>query len=127
VKGKETVHVNTLTKLAALSIALLLLAAPVLAVGVESPKDQAAKAAPATAAPAVAAPAGLGLGSNFGAAFGAGLIIIGAGYGISRIGGSAVESMARQPEVAANIQTAMIVAAALIEGVTFFALIICFK
>ncbi len=127
---------NTLTKLAALSIALLLLTAPVLAADVESPKDQAAKAAPAaaeeqaakaapaTVAPAVAAPA---LGSNFGAAIGAGLIIIGAGYGIGRIGGSAVESMARQPEVATNIQTAMIIAAALVEGVTFFALIICFK
>jgi F-type H+-transporting ATPase subunit c len=129
VKGKETVYVNTLTKLAAWSIALLLLAAPLLAADVENPKDQAAKAAPAAAAaapaPVVAAPAGLGLGTNFGAAFGCGLIIIGAGYGIARIGGSAVESMARQPEVAANIQTAMIVAAALIEGVTFFGLIIC--
>ena len=115
---------NTLTKLAALSIALLLLAAPVLAADVESSKDQA-KAPATTAAPAVAAPTGVGLGSNFGAAFGCGLIIIGAGYGIGRIGGSAVESMARQPEVAANIQTGMIVAAALVEGVTFFGLIIC--
>ena len=60
-----------------------------------------------------------------GAAFGSGLVILGAGYGIGRIGSSAVESMARQPEVASNIQTAMIVAAALIEGVTFFALIVC--
>ena len=113
---------NTLTKLAALSIALLLLAAPALAA--DEAKDQA-KAAPTAAAPAVAAQTGLGLGSNFGAAFGCGLIIIGAGYGIGRIGGSAVESMARQPEVAANIQTGMIVAAALVEGVTFFGLIIC--
>jgi F-type H+-transporting ATPase subunit c len=61
----------------------------------------------------------------FGAAFGAGLIIIGAAYGIGKIGSSAVESMARQPEVAGNVNTAMIIAAALIEGVTFFALIIC--
>jgi F-type H+-transporting ATPase subunit c len=60
-----------------------------------------------------------------GAAFGSGLVILGAGYGIGRIGSSAVESMARQPEVAGNIQTAMIIAAALIEGVTFFALIVC--
>jgi F-type H+-transporting ATPase subunit c len=60
-----------------------------------------------------------------GAAFGAGLVILGAGYGIGRIGSSAVESMARQPEVASNVQTAMIIAAALIEGVTFFALIVC--
>jgi F-type H+-transporting ATPase subunit c len=62
----------------------------------------------------------------FGGAFGAGLIVIGAGLGIGRIGATAVESMARQPEVAANIQTAMLIAAALIEGATFFGLIICF-
>ena len=60
-----------------------------------------------------------------GTAFPAGLIIIGAGYGISKIGSCAVESMARQPEVAGNIQTAMIISAALIEGATFFALIVC--
>lgn len=60
-----------------------------------------------------------------GAAFGAGLILLGAGLGIGKIGSSAVESMARQPEVAGNIQTAMIIAAALIEGATFFALIVC--
>ena len=60
-----------------------------------------------------------------GGAFGAGLVILGAAFGISRIGSSAVESMARQPEVAGNIQTAMIIAAALIEGATFFALIVC--
>jgi F-type H+-transporting ATPase subunit c len=60
-----------------------------------------------------------------GSAFGSGLVILGAGYGIGRIGSSAVESMARQPEVAGNVQTAMIIAAALIEGVTFFALIVC--
>lgn len=55
---------------------------------------------------------------------GAGLIILGAGYGISLIGSRAVESMARQPEVATNIQGAMIVSAALIEGATFFSLIV---
>jgi F-type H+-transporting ATPase subunit c len=57
-------------------------------------------------------------------AVGVGLIIIGAGLGIGGLTKSAVESMARQPETAANIQTAMIISAALIEGVTFFALII---
>jgi F-type H+-transporting ATPase subunit c len=57
-------------------------------------------------------------------AIGAGLVIIGAALGIGRLGSAAVESMARQPETAGNIQTAMIIAAALIEGVTFFALII---
>lgn len=60
-----------------------------------------------------------------GAAFGAGMVILGASYGIGKIGSTAVESMARQPEVAGNIQTAMIVSAALIEGATFFALIVC--
>lgn len=54
--------------------------------------------------------------------FGAGLIVLGAGLGIGRIGGSAVESMARQPEYAGKIQTAMIIAAALIEGLGFVAL-----
>ena len=67
--------------------------------------------------------------SNFsiylGGALGAGLVLLGAGLGIGKIGSAAVESMARQPEVAGNIQTAMIIAAALIEGATFFALIVC--
>jgi F-type H+-transporting ATPase subunit c len=57
-------------------------------------------------------------------AIGAGLVILGAALGIGKLGAAAVESMARQPETAGNIQTAMIIAAALIEGVTFFALII---
>lgn len=62
---------------------------------------------------------------NLGAAVGAGLVILGAGLGIGRIGTAAVESMSRQPEVAGQIQTAMIISAALIEGATFFALIVC--
>jgi F-type H+-transporting ATPase subunit c len=57
-------------------------------------------------------------------AIGAGLVIIGAAMGISMLAKASVESMARQPEIAGNINTAMIIAAALIEGVTFFALII---
>lgn len=61
----------------------------------------------------------------FSGAIGAGVTLLGAGYGIARIGSAAVESMARQPDVAGNIQTAMIIAAALIEGATFFALIVC--
>lgn len=60
-----------------------------------------------------------------GGAFGAGLVLLGAGFGIGKIGSAAVESMARQPEAAGKIQTAMIIAAALIEGATFFALIVC--
>ncbi len=61
----------------------------------------------------------------FSGSFGAAVTIIGAGYGIGKIGTAAVESMARQPEVAGQIQTAMIIAAALIEGVTLFALVVC--
>lgn len=60
-----------------------------------------------------------------GAAASSGVIILGAAYGISKIGASAVESMARQPEAANSINTAMVVSAALIEGVTFLALIVC--
>ena len=56
---------------------------------------------------------------------GAGLAVIGGAMGIGRIGASAVESMARQPELAGNIQTAMIIAAAFIEGATLFAIVVC--
>ena len=58
-------------------------------------------------------------------AVGVGLVMVGAAFGIAKIGASAVESMARQPEKADDIRGAMIVAAALIEGATFFALIVC--
>ena len=71
------------------------------------------------------APAESVVNTNLGAALGAGLAILGAGLGIGRIGGQAVEGMSRQPEASGNIQTAMIIAAALIEGATFFALIVC--
>ena len=56
------------------------------------------------------------------AAIGAWLAVIGAGMGIGKIGGSAMESIARQPEATAKIQTAMLIAAALIEGIGFAAL-----
>jgi F-type H+-transporting ATPase subunit c len=59
------------------------------------------------------------------ASFGVGLVVIGAAMGISKLAASAYESMARQPEVSGSIQTAMIIAAALIEGFTFYALYIC--
>ena len=62
---------------------------------------------------------------NLGAAVGAGLVIVGAALGIGRIGGQAVEGISRQPEASGAIQTAMIISAALIEGATFFALIVC--
>jgi F-type H+-transporting ATPase subunit c len=61
----------------------------------------------------------------FSGAFGVALTVIGAAYGISKLAAAALESMARQPEAAGGIQTAMIIAAALIEGFTFYALYIC--
>lgn len=76
------------------------------------------------AAPAMAQDGGNAL-IEFSGSFGAGLVTIGAAYGIGKLAASAYESMARQPEIAGNIQTAMIIAAALIEGFTFFALYIC--
>ena len=57
--------------------------------------------------------------------FSVGLVVIGAAYGISKLASAAYEGMSRQPEVAGSIQTAMIIAAALIEGFTFYALFIC--
>jgi len=59
-----------------------------------------------------------------GAAIGAGLAVIGAGRGIGQIGGGAVESIARQPEATGQISTAMIITAALIEGVALFAIVV---
>ena len=99
---------NRLTKIAALSVVVTL-----------------AVATPALAAPAGGGATASGFSIFLGKSFGAGLIIIGAGLGIGKIGSCAVESMARQPEVAGNIQTAMIISAALIEGATFFGLIVC--
>jgi F-type H+-transporting ATPase subunit c len=64
-------------------------------------------------------------GAGVGAGIGAGLVLIGAGWGFGRIGGAAVESMARQPEIAAKIQTGAIIIGALLEGATFFALLVC--
>jgi F-type H+-transporting ATPase subunit c len=58
------------------------------------------------------------------AAVGAGLAVIGAGLGIGRIGGSAMDAIARQPEAYSKIQIAMIISAALIEGVALFAVVI---
>lgn len=100
---------NKFVKIAALCFMVLLIASPVYAQG-DPP------AAPGTQN---------GFSIYLGGAFGAGLVLLGAGMGIGRIGSSAVESMSRQPEVAGNIQTAMIISAALIEGATFFALIVC--
>ena len=67
--------------------------------------------------------ANLGLGYGV-AALGAGVAALGAGVGIGRIGGSALESIARQPSESGKIQTAMIIAAAFIEGVALFAVVV---
>lgn len=98
-------NVRSLLALAAAVAGVALLGAP------------AALAAEEGAAPAI--PAGLGSG------IGAGLTLIGAGLGIGRIGGSAVESIARQPEAAGQIFTPMIITAAMVEGAAFFAIIVC--
>ena len=58
------------------------------------------------------------------AAIGAGIAVLGAGLGIGKIGGSAMDAIARQPEASGKIQTAMIIAAALIEGVALFGVVV---
>ena len=70
------------------------------------------------------AAAGLTIG-KLGAALGAGLAAIGAGIGIGKIGGSAMEAIARQPEAAGDIRMNMIIIAALVEGVALIAIIVC--
>jgi F-type H+-transporting ATPase subunit c len=92
-------------------VAILVVATPAFA--------QAPAAAP-TNVPAGVLVGGAGLGAGLGL----GLVIIGAGWGFGRIGAAALDGMARQPEVAGQIQTGMIVIAALLEGATFFALIV---
>src|SRR5436305_13083567 len=90
-------------------------------------------AAPAHAQAGVGTEAAKGGGATFlttdgarklGGAIGAGLVVMGGGAGIGRIGGSAVESMARQPEAAGQISTAMIITAAMIEGATLFGVVV---
>ena len=63
--------------------------------------------------------------ASIGGGLGAALTIIGAAYGISRLGSTALDGGARQPEVAGHLRISMIIAAALIEGLGFFALVIC--
>ena len=104
---------NKLTKIAVICFVLLAALAPSALLAADG----------ATAGEAVAATK-----SSFamvGAAIGAGLVIIGVGLGIGMVGSGAVEGMARQPEYGAKIQTAMIIAAALIEGAAIIALIVC--
>ena len=88
-----------------------------------------AEQAPSGGGPAVSAASPVFPGktaANLGGAIGAGLVVMGGAAGIGRIGGSAVESMARQPEATGNISTAMIITAAMIEGATLFGVLGCF-
>jgi len=130
--------VTKLTRIATLCVMALVCTAPVLMAAEATPEEEAAKqqaiqkaTADAVAkAKATVEDAQKILGREkftifLGGAFGAGMVLLGAAFGISKIGSAAVESMARQPEVAGNIQTAMLISAALIEGATFFALIVC--
>lgn len=79
----------------------------------------------AAASPAMAQTNVAIFNNAFGKGIGAGLVLIGAAMGFGRIGSAALESMARQPETAGRVQTAMIIIGALLEGATFFALIVC--
>ncbi len=63
--------------------------------------------------------------AKLGASLGAALAVFGAGLGIGKIGSAAMEAIARQPEAASDIRSSMIVSAALIEGATLFAIIVC--
>ena len=71
------------------------------------------------------AAAGASLGKS-GAAIGAAIAVIGAGFGIGKIGAAAMEAIARQPEAAGDIRMSMIIIAALVEGVALFAIVVCF-
>ena len=62
---------------------------------------------------------------KFGAAIGVGLAVIAAGIGIGKIGGSAMDGIARQPEAGGDIRMSMIIAAALVEGAALFAIVVC--
>lgn len=78
----------------------------------------------------IAAPMSFATDSSFsgkamGAGWGAAIALLGAGYGFGKIGSAALESMARQPEVADKVSGSMITVAALLEGATFFGLLVC--
>ncbi len=99
---------SKLTKLAGLAV----LAIPAMAFGQEVPAVVTAVTNP-----------GVSVGTGL-AAIGAGLAVMGAGRGIGQIGGSALESIARQPEAGGRIAANMIIAAALVEGVALFAVVV---
>ncbi|MGI5831384.1 MAG: ATP synthase F0 subunit C [Thermoguttaceae bacterium] len=100
---------NKFFKIFAVASLLALVLAPMAAFAQEAATETAAKAGSVLDLNSIAAS----------------LVIIGAAFGIGHIGASAVASMARQPEASGSINTAMLISAALIEGATFFALIVC--
>ena len=108
------------TKIVALAIVLFAtLAAPAMLLAAPAEKGEPA------AAPAAAATTPSALLILAGGSFGAGLVMVGAGFGIGKIGSCAVESMARQPEVANTIFTSMLITAAMLEGVALFGMVVC--
>ena len=114
---------NKLTKIAVLFVVLpMVVGWPALVLAQPAAAEKPAQEGDVKA---VAAVPGNTLNILAGAAFGAGLVTLGAGYGIGKIGSCAVESMARQPEVAGSIQTAMLITAAMIEGVALLAVVGC--
>lgn len=98
-------------------IGLAFLAGPVLA----EDKDAAAKPPETTGARWFSNPGA----AFFGAAIGAGLVVIGGALGIGRIGGSAADAVARQPEASGSISGVALITAAMIEGATLFAVVVC--
>jgi F-type H+-transporting ATPase subunit c len=117
-EGASMNHVRKPGLILAAMMTTLFLAGPVVAQPTDKDKEHELKKIEADKKP---------WGPGWGAGLGAGLVIIGAGIGFGRIGGSALESMARQPQTAGQVQTAMIIIGALLEGVAFFALVICFQ
>lgn len=103
-----------------IAVGLLCMAAPAMAQHAEHADDAAAPAK--TGGFQFLDTKGAGM---LGGAIGAGLVIIGAAAGIGRIGGSASESMARQPEAAGQINTIALITAAMLEGATLFAVVVC--
>ena len=107
---------------AIISLAFILCGFALMTADVALAQEKAHDAQPAAAASSMFGDAGL---RGLGAGIGAGLVVMGGAAGIGRIGGSSVESMARQPEVAGTINTAMLITAAMIEGATLFAVAVC--
>ncbi len=106
---------------AVFSLAFILLGFGLMGADVALAQPAAEEAHEAVATPLFGDPGLKGIGAGIGA----GLVVMGGAAGIGRVGGSAVESMARQPEAGGTINTAMLITAAMIEGATLFAVVVC--